>query len=190
MNVLRGVAAPSLQVGVHGPMVTDVHDRPRCGSMKADPADIKPEATPQGASVSSDDRSSQGSIGFGVVGLTRARSLRPRGCSTLEVAAVGRHTFWTPGIGGGNLHVGWVIGRFGPLGVNQRYLSAGIEIPSGKRERLGTPGPPGSAGPPVGAAIDHRKSDLPRPVARPLDACGPADRGGGVFVIGPIPPFD
>ena len=70
MNVLRGVAAPSLQVGVHGPMVTDVHDRPRCGSMKADPADIKPEATPQGASVSSDDRSSQGSIGFGVVGLT------------------------------------------------------------------------------------------------------------------------
>src|SRR5262249_45759506 len=46
--------------------------------------------------------------------------------------------------------------------------------------------PPGSAGSPVGAAMGHRKSGLPRPVARPLDACGHADRGGGDFVIGSI----
>src|SRR5262249_20578553 len=43
-------------VRVHGPVMTDVHNRTRCGSMKADPTDIGPEATPEGASVSSDRR--------------------------------------------------------------------------------------------------------------------------------------
>jgi hypothetical protein len=42
-------------VPVHGPRVTVVQQRRRCGSMKVDPAVIQPEATPEGASVSSDE---------------------------------------------------------------------------------------------------------------------------------------
>jgi hypothetical protein len=37
-------------------VVTAVHQRTRCGRRKADPAAIGPEATPVGASVSSDRR--------------------------------------------------------------------------------------------------------------------------------------
>ena len=43
-----------LRVRVHGPSVAIVQQRTRGGSMNADPADRGPEATPQGASVSSD----------------------------------------------------------------------------------------------------------------------------------------
>jgi hypothetical protein len=43
-------------VRVRGPRVTVVQQRTRCGSIKADPAHIWPEATPKGASVSSDRR--------------------------------------------------------------------------------------------------------------------------------------
>ena len=43
-------------VPVHGPRVTVVQQPTRCGSTRADPAAIGPEATQQGASVSSDRR--------------------------------------------------------------------------------------------------------------------------------------
>jgi hypothetical protein len=43
-------------VRVHAPKVTFVQQRTRRGRMKAGPADIGPEATPEGASVSSDRR--------------------------------------------------------------------------------------------------------------------------------------
>jgi hypothetical protein len=42
---------PLYHVRVHGPRVPAVQQRARCGSMKADPADIRPETTPEGASV-------------------------------------------------------------------------------------------------------------------------------------------
>jgi hypothetical protein len=44
------------RVRVHGPRVTVVQKPTRRGSMRADPAARGPEATPQGASVSSDRR--------------------------------------------------------------------------------------------------------------------------------------
>src|SRR5215468_11177791 len=54
MRLMDGLAC---RVRVHGPRVTVVQQRTRCGRMVADPADMGPEATPKDASVSSDDRS-------------------------------------------------------------------------------------------------------------------------------------
>jgi hypothetical protein len=42
-------------VRVHRPTATLVQQRTRCGSMNAGPADMGPEAAPEGASVSSDE---------------------------------------------------------------------------------------------------------------------------------------
>src|SRR5271165_201050 len=56
LSLFFNVVGPPLLVRVHEPRVTDVQQRTRCGSMKADPADIGPEPTPEGASVSSDRR--------------------------------------------------------------------------------------------------------------------------------------
>src|SRR4051794_25247453 len=56
---LRGkLSAPILTslARVHGPRGTLVQQRTRCGSMRDDPADIRPEATSKDASVSSDRR--------------------------------------------------------------------------------------------------------------------------------------
>jgi hypothetical protein len=39
------------EVRVHGPRVTVVQKRTRCGRMKADPADVGTEVTSKGASV-------------------------------------------------------------------------------------------------------------------------------------------
>jgi hypothetical protein len=52
---LRVCVSPrSASVRIHGPRVTVVQQRTRCGSIRADPAAIGPEGTPERASVSSD----------------------------------------------------------------------------------------------------------------------------------------
>jgi hypothetical protein len=59
-------------VRVHGPLVTAVQQRTKCGRGKANPAAIGPEATRASASVSA-DRSIVGSNDFSFVRQTRTR---------------------------------------------------------------------------------------------------------------------